>query len=225
MLEQVENKIQELKKLRAEEYYKKKESDLKAWGLTTKVDGKKVTPIIVTDEEYEELVKASNGVGKIGRNSVAITLNVLSIGIVIVGVIIGILLADLVDNASIIAFTASVAVSAVLAVIFRALAEAIRLLQQIIDTKPIEKPDPSAFKKPQVKKAGATRQPSPKTQAQAQAPMYVPYPAQNQTYVYPYPVYTAQQPSATTQPANVAYTPEGVQAYYQQTPSAEATAE
>ena len=43
MLEQVENKIQELKKLRAEEYYKKKDADLRAWGLTTKVDGKKVT--------------------------------------------------------------------------------------------------------------------------------------------------------------------------------------
>ena len=50
--------------------------------------------------------------------------------------------------------------------------------------------------------------------------MYVPYPAQNQTYVYPYPVYAAQQPAAA-QPANVAYTPEGVQAYYQQTPSVE----
>ena len=43
MLEQVENKIQELKKLRAEEYYKKKDADLKAWGLTAKVDGKKVS--------------------------------------------------------------------------------------------------------------------------------------------------------------------------------------
>lgn len=223
MLEQVENKIQELKKLRAEEYYKKKDADLKSWGLTTKVDGKKVTPIIVTDEEYEELVKASNGVGKIGRNSVAIMLNILSIGIVVVGVIVGILLADLTEAASLIAFTASVAVSGVLAVIFRALAEAIRLLQQLIDAKPIEKPDPAAFKKPQVKKAGTTRQPAAPAQQPAapaaQAPMYVPYPAQNQTYVYPYPVYAAQQPAAPAQPANVAYTPEGVQAYYQQTPA------
>lgn len=227
MLEQVENKIQELKKIRAEEYYKKKDADLKSWGLTTKVDGKKVTPIIVTDEEYEELVKASNGVGKIGRNPVAIALNLLSIGIVIVGVIIGILLADLAENASIIAFTAAVAISAILAVIFRALAEAIRLLQQIIDSRPIEKPDPAVFKKPQVKKASAARQPAPAPQAQA--PVYVPYPAQNQTYVYPYPVYAApQQPAAPAQPANnVPYTPEGVQAYYQQgavqAPSNEAT--
>ena len=228
MLEQVENKIQELKKLRAEEYYKKKDADLKAWGLTTKTDGKKVTPIIVTDEEYEELVRASNGVGKIGRNSVAITLNVLAIGIVIVGVIVGILVADLSDKSSIIAFTACVAVSAIIAVIFRALAEAIRLLQQLIDAKPLEKPDPAAFKKPQVKKAGAApRQPvaAPAAPA-AQSPMYVPYPAQNQTYVYPYPVYTAQpqQPVAAAHPANnVSYTPEGAQAYYQQPQQAEET--
>ena len=53
MLEQVENKILELKKIQAEEYYKRKDADLQAWGLTYKTDGNKVTPIIVTDEEYE----------------------------------------------------------------------------------------------------------------------------------------------------------------------------
>lgn len=220
MLEQVENKIQELKKLRAEEYYKKKDADLKSWGLTTKTDGKKVTPIIVTDEEYEELVKASNGVGKIGRNSVSIMLNVLAIGILIVGVIVGILVADLSDNSSILAFTASVAVAGIIAVIFRGIAEAIRLLQQIIDSKPLEKPDPAAFKKPQVKKAGAPKHPA--AVPAPQSPMYVPYPAQNQTYVYPYPVYAAQpqQQAAVPPSQNVAYTPEGVQAYYQQAPAA-----
>lgn len=213
MLEQVENKIQELKKLRAEEYYKKKDADLKSWGLTTKTDGKKVTPIIVTDEEYEELVKASNGVGKIGRNPVAITLNALSYLIVVIGVIAGLIIADLSDGSSFISFSASVGISLIIAVLFRGIAEAIRLLQQILDSKPIEKPDPAAFKKPQVKKAGAQKQPQPN----AQAPMYVPYPAQNQTYVYPYPVYAApQQPVAGAQPANIAYTPEGIQAYYQQ---------
>lgn len=211
MLEQVENKIQELKKLRAEEYYKKKDADLKAWGLTTKVDGKKVTPIIVTDEEYEELVKASNGVGKTGRNSVAITLNVLSVVILIIGVTAGVIAADLSDNFSLISFSLSVIIAAIIAVIFRGISEAIRLLQQIIDTKPLEKPDPAAFKKPQVKKAGANKQP-----VQAQPTMYVPYPAQNQAYVYPYPIYAApQQPVAPgQQPANVTYTQEGLQAYY-----------
>lgn len=215
MLEQVEIKIQELKKLRAEEYYKKKDADLKSWGLTTKTDGKKVTPIIVTDEEYEELVKASNGVGKIGRNSVAILLNVLAIVIIVIGAIVGIVAADLVEGSSILVFSASLVISAIIAVIFRGIAEAIRLLQQIIDSKPLDKPDPSAMKKPQVKKAGAPKQPA-QAPVQAQAPMYVPYPAQNQAYVYPYPVYPAQAPVAPqAQPANVAYTPEGVQSYYQ----------
>lgn len=225
MLEQVEIKLQELKKLRAEEYYKKKDADLKAWGLTTKTDGKKVTPIIVTDEEYEELVKASNGVGKIGRNPVAIALNVLSIGIIVVGVLVGILVADFVEASSILVFTACIAVAAILAVIFRGLAEAIRLLQQLIDYKPSEKPDPAAFKKPQVKKAGTAKMPQQQTPVtpQPQAPVYVPYPAQNQTYVYPYPVYPAQQPApAPAQPANnMAYTPENIQAYYQQEPAQE----
>lgn len=215
MLEQVEIKIQELKKLRAEEYYKKKDADLKAWGLTTKTDGKKVTPIIVTDEEYEELVKASNGVGKIGRNSIAIMLNVLSIVILAVGGIAGIVAADLIEGSSILVFSASMVIAAIIAVLFRGIAEAIRLLQQIIDGKPLDKPDPAAFKKPQVKKAGA-KQPQP-APAASQAPVYAPYPAQNQAYVYPYPVYAAQAPIAPqAQPAaNVAYTPEGVQAYYQ----------
>ena len=45
MLEQVEQKIQELKKIQAEEFYKKKDADLSTWGLTSKKNGKKITPI------------------------------------------------------------------------------------------------------------------------------------------------------------------------------------
>ena len=221
MLEQVEIKIQELKKLRAEEYYKKKDADLKSWGLTTKTDGKKVTPIIVTDEEYEELVRASNGVGKTGRNPVANLLNVLSIGIIILGGIAGIVAADLVGSSTVLVLSVSLIVAAVIAVLFRGLAEAIRLLQQLIDSKPLDKPDPSAMKKPQVKKAGAPKQPAQAVQVQAQppvqTPVYVPYPTQSQGYVYPYPVYPAQTPAAPpAQPANVSYTPAGIQSYYQQ---------
>lgn len=216
MLEQVENKIQELKKLRAEEYYKKKDEDLKAWGLTTKVDGKKVTPIIVTDEEYEELVKASNGVGKTGRNAVANMLNILAWLIIVVGVIAGAVAAVLSETYAVIAFTVSVIIAAIVAVIFTGLAEAIKLLQQLIDGRSLEKPDPSLVKKPEIKKA------QPQKPA-AQAPMYVPYPAQGQTYMYPYPVYAAPQPAVPGQPVPV-YTPENLQSYYQQpveTPIAE----
>ena len=212
MLEQVENKIQELKKIRAEEYYKKKDADLKAWGLTTKVDGKKVTPIIVTDEEYEELVKASNGVGKTGRNPIARLLNVLAIGVIILGAVAGAVIAALSDGLAVLSFTVSILIAAIIAVIFLGLAEAIRLLQQLLDGRTLEKPDPSLVKKPPVKKV-----PAAAAKAAAQNPIYVPYPTQGQTYVYPYPVYAAPQAVAPGQvpPAN-AYTPEAVQAYYQQ---------
>lgn len=210
MLEQVENKIQELKKLRAEEYYKKKDEDLKAWGLTTKIDGKKVTPIIVTDEEYEELVKASNGVGKVGRNSVAILLNILSVAILVIGCIVGIVAADLNSDFAVISFTLSIVIAAIIAVIFRGIGEAIRLLQQLIDGRTLERPDPAAVKKPQVKKS------APKQPAQPQTPMYVSYPAQGQSYMYPYPIYAAPQQAPGNKPQQpVAFTPESIQAYYQ----------
>lgn len=206
MLEQVENKIQELKKLRAEEYYKKKDADLRAWGLTTKVDGKKVTPIIVTDEEYEELVKASSGVSKAGRNAVANLLNVLSWLILVLGAVAGAVAAILSEEYSVIAFTASVLVATIIAVIFLGLAEAIKLLQQLLDGKTLEKPDSSLVKKPSVKKATPVK-------PAAQTPMYVPYPSQGQN-MYPYPVYAVPQPVAPGQ--GPAYnTPETLQAYYQ----------
>lgn len=217
MLEQVENKIQELKKLRAEEYYKKKDADLKAWGLTAKVDGKKVTPIIVTDEEYEELVRASNGVGKSGRNPVANMLNILAWLILVVSAVAGAVAAVLNEDYAVVSFTLAVIIGAVVAVIFAGLAEAIKLLQQLLDGRTLEKPDPSLVKKPEIKKAQPAK-------PAAQAPMYVPYPAQGQTYMYPYPVYAAPQPGVPGQPVSPAYTPENLQAYYQQpveTPIAE----
>ena len=53
MLEQVELKIQELQKAQAEEYYKKKEADLRTWGLVSKKENGKSTPLVVTDQEYD----------------------------------------------------------------------------------------------------------------------------------------------------------------------------
>lgn len=209
MLEQVENKIQELKKIRAEEYYKKKDADLKAWGLTTKADGKKVTPIIVTDEEYEELVKASNGVGKTGRNPVANLLNVLAVAVLILGAVAGAVVAALNEGFAVVSFTVAIIIAAIIAVIFMGLAEAIKLLQQLLDGKTLERPDPALTKKPQVKKAPV------QAKSEVQAPIYVPYPTHGQTYVYPYPVYAAPQAATPGQPAN-GYTPENLQAYYQQ---------
>ena len=208
MLEQVEKKIQDLKKLRAQEYYKKKDEDLKSWGLTTKVDGKKVTPIIVTDDEYEQLVKAANGIGKTGRNSVANILHACAWLVFIISAVAGSVAAALSEDYSVLAFTLAVIIGAIVALIFLGLTEVIRLLQQLIDGKAFEKPEAEMSKKPQVQKAAA------KVNAPAPAPMYVPYTSQGQTYAYP--VYAAPQAAEADKNAAPAFNPENLQAYYQQ---------
>lgn len=207
MLEQVEKKIQDLKNLRAQEYYKKKEEDLKAWGLTTKADGKKVTPIIVTDEEYEELIKASNGISTAGRNSVANTLRLCAWLVLIVSAVAGAVAAALNEGSVVVPFTVSVIIGAIIALVFFGLSEAIRLLQQLLDSREIEKPDTSAVKKPQVQKT------APKAAAPADAPMYVPYTSQGQTYAYP--VYAVPHTSADSIKTEAVNTPENLQAFHQ----------
>lgn len=141
MLEQVEQKIQELKKLQAEEYYKKKDADLSTWGLTSRKNGKKTTPIIVNDEEYEALIKASNGVSKAGRNSVSNTLKACSVASVLVSVVAGATAWYMSEEIGFIWFSALVLAGVVVALIFTGLSEAIRLLQQLIDMKPVQRPD------------------------------------------------------------------------------------
>lgn len=146
MLEQVELKIQELQKAQAEEYYKKKEEDLRSWGLVSKKENGKVTPLVVTDEEYDALIKASNGVGKSGRNTIAVLLNALSIAVIVVAVIAGFVLESLVDELSFVYMSLSFVIGIIFAAILKGVAEAVRLLQQIVDDKPIRIPTEAARK-------------------------------------------------------------------------------
>lgn len=143
MLEQVESKIQELKKQHAEEYYKKKDADLNSWGLTAKRNGNKTTPIIVTDDEYEALIKAANGVGSYGRNATANLLSSVAIAIIVIGTAGGAAIWAMSDNLGFAWFSLCLLGSLLLALIFRGLSEAIGLLQQLIDMKPLVKPDPA----------------------------------------------------------------------------------
>ena len=140
MLEQVQAKIEELQKVQAEEYYKKKEADLRSWGLVSKKENGKVTPIIVTDEEYSALIKASNGVSKTSRNSIAVLLNALSIATIVISVIAGIVLEALIDELSIVYMSLAFIIGIIFAAVLKGVSEAIRLLQQIIDDKPIKAP-------------------------------------------------------------------------------------
>ncbi len=220
MLEQVESKISELRQKQVEEYYKKKEEDLLDWGLTYKKDGKKVTPIVVTDEEYEALIQASNGVGASGRNSYAKALRLLAFLVIGVGFAAGVVAMIVAQELGIVYFSLAAIVGLILGAIFFGLSEAIRLLQQLVDFKPNEKPVYTEKKETKTQpKAQAKAKPEIKTtkapqQAPQQAPVYQQPPVYQQVPIYtpqgqpiysqqpPIYVYTTQQP-IQTQPAEM----------------------
>ncbi len=170
MLQQVEAKLQELNKKKAEEYYKKKESDLEIWGLTSK---KGEPPIIVSDEEYDALVKASNGLSS--RNGVAVLLNIVALTTIILSLIGAFLFYILSDSGSLFYSVTIIICGVIFATALGGIAEAIKLLQQLIDDKPLDVPN--EFKH--------------KTQASYQQPVMYQQPPVYQTPVYQPPVYQA----------------------------------
>ena len=155
MLDKVESKIAELKKLQREEYYKKKDADLAQWGLTTKKKSKKNPPVVVTDEEYEALIDASSGVGMPTRNGFAKVLNVAALIVITAGIILGFVIANFHPDMSFPIFMGIVAGSVLLALILLGIGEALRLLQQIADIQRID----YARRRPQVQKAFPDMQP------------------------------------------------------------------
>lgn len=171
MLQQVEAKLQELNKKKAEEYYKKKESDLEIWGLSSK---KGEPPLIVSDEEYDALVKASNGLSS--RNGVAVLLNIIAISTMIFSFIGAFLYYILSDSKSLFTAVLIVIGGVIMATALGGIAEAIKLLQQLIDDRPLDVPN--EFKH--------------KTQTQYQQPVMYQQPPVYQTPVYQAPIY--QQP-------------------------------
>ena len=155
MLDKVEAKIAELKKQQREEYYRKKDADLKKWGLSPQKKGKKAAPVVVTDEEYEALIDASSGVGMPTRNGFAKVLNVAALIVVAAGSIIGFSVANFHEEMSFPIFMGAVAASVLIALILLGLGEALRLLQEIADAQRIE----YGRRKPQVVKEFPDEQP------------------------------------------------------------------
>ena len=187
MTEKVELKLQELKRIQSEEYYKKKDADLFAWGLTERdVSGKEV-PVAITDEEYEELISAASSVNTVAsRNSVAKALNIVAVCTIVVGFIIGFALMTFAESSKILYISVSMLISLLIAAMFWGLAEAIKLLQQLIDGKTHERPS-------------AEYQPAAQAQTMAQAPVQaqpaVQIPVQPQPVVRPqYQAYAPAQP-------------------------------
>lgn len=139
MTERVAEKIQELKRIQSEEYYKKKDADLYAWELTEKDERGKEVPITITNEEYEALIAASNGVNTLAsRNNVAKGLNVIAVCTIVVGFIIGFALMTFAESSGFVYFSITMLLSLLMAALFWGLAEAIKLLQQLIDRKTAE---------------------------------------------------------------------------------------
>lgn len=134
MIDQVEKKLQELKQQQREEYYRRKAADLTQWGLVSQKKGKKnAAPIVVTDEEYDALIDASNGEGMPTRNGYAKALNIAAVAMLTLGIIVGFVVASFADSLEYVWFIASVLVGAIFSVILFGLSEAVRLLQQLVD--------------------------------------------------------------------------------------------
>lgn len=184
MLEQVQAKIQELQKIQAEEYYKKKEADLRSWGLVSKKENGKTTPLVVTDDEYNALIKASNGVGKSGRNGIAVLLNAIAIAVIVVAAIAGFVLESLSDELGFVYMSLCFVVGIVFAAVLKGVAEAIRLLQQIIDEKPMEAPTEAARRTDVPRPQRVVTAPTAEAPVQEQAVVYhqAPQPMQQIPY-------------------------------------------
>ena len=197
MVTQVENKIKELKSLKRKEYYKQKDTDLKNWGIAKVGKGKKATPIVVSDDEYENLIKLSSGLGKTGRNTVAITLRKASVFTAVVCAMIAIFSLFSGANSNFVAFSVA---GLGFSLVFRGLSEAIRLLQQILDGGKGVVPEAE----PETTEAPAAPFFAPNGYAPVQPPIYqVPYP---QAYYAPQPAPVAPPIVNAAAPAPVADT-------------------
>ncbi len=187
MSERVDLKIQELKRIQAEEYYKKKDADLYAWELTEKNEKGKEVPITISDEEYEALIAASNGVNMLAsRNNVAKALNVVAVATIVIGFIIGFAIMTFTEsNFGFGYFSVAMILSILIAAMFWGLAEAIKLLQQLIDGKTHERPS-------------AEYQPAAQTQAPVQAAPQIQIPVQPPVQPQ-YQGYVPAQPQPQTQ--------------------------
>ena len=215
MSERVDLKIQELKRIQAEEYYKKKDADLYAWELTEKNEKGKEVPITISDEEYEALISASNGVNMLAsRNNVAKALNVVAVATIVIGFIVGFALMTFAENGFGFGYLSiAMLLSVLMAAMFWGIAEAIKLLQQLIDGKTHERP--SADYQPAARPLAPVQtavQPQPAMQIPVQQPVARP---QYQGYVPVQPV-MQPQPQAQYQVTYTTATPPFVQMNPQQ---------
>lgn len=136
MIEPVERKIQEINLKKKKALKAQKDENLLRWGFDGKKKNRNEIPLILTDEEYEAILeadKAYSSVAKTDKNPLANLLVILAIAAIVVGIVGGIVLYQIASDIGFIYFTISVIVGLMMSIMFYALSEIIKMLQQIID--------------------------------------------------------------------------------------------
>lgn len=136
MIEPVEKKIQEINLKKKKALKKEKKDNLLRWGFDGKKKNKHDIPLILTDEEYDAILEAEksySGTVKSDKNPLANILGVLAIAAVIIGIVAGVVLYQVAAEMGFIYFTISVVLGTMIGVIFYALSEIVKMLQQLVD--------------------------------------------------------------------------------------------
>ncbi len=136
MIEPVEKKIQEINLKKKKALKKQREENLIRWGFDGKKKNKNDIPLILTDEEYEAILEADksySGAVKSDKNFLSNLLVILAIVSAVIGIVAGIVLYQIVTDIGFIYFTISVIFGVLLGIVFLALSEIIKLLQQLVD--------------------------------------------------------------------------------------------
>lgn len=136
MLSQVESKIQELNAQKNEEYKERKQAYLEEFEFASA--GKKKPAPVITDEEYEELLKASFGTKIAGMNKTARLMKICSGLVLALGIVAAIAVAVFAETLGFIYFSVIIFAAILIAFLFKGIGESIRLQQQLIDIKLLE---------------------------------------------------------------------------------------
>ncbi|MGN1443944.1 MAG: hypothetical protein ACI4XE_08850 [Acutalibacteraceae bacterium] len=136
MLSQVESKIQELNERKNQEYKDRKKAYLEEFEFVSA--GKNKPAPVITDEEYEELLRASFGTKNAGMNKTAKLMKVCSGLVLALGIVAAIATAAFAESLGFVYFSVIVFAAILISFLFKGIGESIRLQQQLVDMKLLE---------------------------------------------------------------------------------------
>ena len=161
MLSQVESKIQELNEQKNREYKERKQACLEEFEFAS--GGKNKPAPVITDEEYEELLKASFGTKIAGINKTAKLMKICSGLVLALGIVGAIAVVVFAETLGFVYFSVILFAAILLALLFKGIGESIRLQQQLIDIKLLESKK-GGNSMPETRRSFPETQPSAKQQ-------------------------------------------------------------